>query len=54
LNEIDLNQCTQKLIKLQQELDKPLNVSIKLQLKSFTNKIFDIALFNKGNYVLFH
>jgi len=53
-NEIHLNQLNQKLQQLEEELDKPSNISIQQESSTFINKIFVIIPFDKGNIIRFH
>jgi hypothetical protein len=53
-NEINLNQLNQKLQQLEEELDKPSNISIQQESSTFINKIFVITPFDKGNIIRFH
>lgn len=53
LNEILLNELIQKLIKLQDDLDDPSNISIQQQTTSFIDQIYINRQVSKGNYESF-
>jgi division protein CdvB (Snf7/Vps24/ESCRT-III family) len=38
-NEIDLEQCEEKLKRMSEELDQPVNISIEQEVTTFINKI---------------